>query len=194
MSASFDIRRALGIAFEFEDIDALNKPFPIPPSEEEFKAAKERFDREHVTLTALPLPTGRQLAKLAKICTMDLSQPAFELTREAEESFAALVDYFRGYRDCADAFTETQKFEVYDEMQSHIEALKVLGVSLRIAERRMQVKWGSDEDSKPMPVNVLYVVGLPIGREPEQLATPKSAGLRLYGDACQQPRLPGSAR
>jgi transcriptional regulator with XRE-family HTH domain len=178
LSASFDTRRALGGAFEFEDIDALNKPLTIP-SEEEFKAAKEKFDREHVTLTALPLTTGRQLAKLAEICTMDLSEPAFELTREGEEIFAALVDYFRDYRDCAGAYTETQKFEVYDEMQSQIDALKMLGVSLRFAERKMQVKWGADENSKPMPVNVLYVVGFPIGREPEQFATPKSGGLRL---------------
>lgn len=178
LSASLDTRRALASAFEFEDIDALNKPFTIP-SEEELKAAKEKFDREHVTLTAIPLTTGKQLAKLAETCTMDLSEPAFELPREADETFAALVDYFRDYRDCVDAYNETQKFEVYDEMQSHIDALKTLGVSLRYAERKMQVKWGSEADSKPMRVNVLYVVCFPLGKEPEQFATPKSGGIRL---------------
>lgn len=110
---------------------------------------------------------------------MDLSEPAFELTREADETFAALVDYFREYRDCADVYTETQKFEVFDEMQSYIDALTVLGVSLRYAERKVQVKWGADPGSKSMPVNVLYVVGFPLGKEPEQFATPKSAGIRL---------------
>lgn len=178
LSASLDTRRALASAFEFEDIDALNKPFTIP-SEGELKAAKEKFDREHVTLTAIPLTTGKQLAKLAEICSMDLSEPGFELTREADETFAALVDYFRDYRDCADVYSETQKFEVYDEMQSHIDALKTLGVSLRCAERKMQVKWGAEPDSKPMPVNVLYVVAFPLGKEPEQFATPKSGGIRL---------------
>ncbi|WP_133648518.1 helix-turn-helix domain-containing protein [Paraburkholderia flava] len=178
LSASLDTRRALASAFEFEDIDAFSKPFTIP-SEEEFKAAKEKFDREHVTLTAIPLTTGRQLAKLAETCTMDMSEPAFELSREVEETFAALVDYFRDYRDCADAYSETQKFEVYDEMQSHIDALNGLGVSLRYAERKIQVKWGSDPDNKPMPVNMLYVVGFPLGKEPERFATPKSGGIRL---------------
>lgn len=178
LSASLDTRRGLARAFEFEDIDALNKPFTIP-SEEELKAAKEKFEQEHVTLTAIPLTTGKQLAKLAETCTMDLSEPAFELSREADESFAALVDYFREYRDCADLYTETQKFDVYDEMQSHIDALKALGVSLRYAERKMQVKWGSDPDSKPIPTNVLYVVGFPLGKEPEQFATPKSGNIRL---------------
>jgi transcriptional regulator with XRE-family HTH domain len=178
LSASLDTRRALARAFEFEDIDALNKPFTIP-SEEELRVAKEKFDREHVTLTAIPLTTGKQLAKLVESCTMDLSEPAFEMTREADEAFATLVDYFRDYRDCADVYSETQKFEVYDEMQSHIDALKQLGVSLRYAERRVQVKWGSDPDSKPMPANVLYVVGFPLGKEPDQFSTPKSGGIRL---------------
>lgn len=100
--ASLDTRRALARAFELEDIDALNKPFVIP-SEEDAKAAKEKFDQEHVTLTATPLTTGKQLAKLAETCSMDLSEPAFELPREADETFAMLVDYLREYRDCADA-------------------------------------------------------------------------------------------
>lgn len=178
LSASLDTHRALASAFEFEDIDVLNKPFSIS-SEEELKVAKEKFDREHVTLTAIPLTIGKQLAKLAEICSMDLSEPGFELTREADEAFAALVDYFRDYRDCADAYSETQKLEVYDEMQSHIDALKTLGVSLRYAERKMHVNWGTEPDSKPMPVNVLYVVAFPLGKEPVEFATPKSGGIRL---------------
>lgn len=178
LAASLDTRRALASAFEFEDIDALNKPFTIP-SEEELKAEKEKFEREHVTLAAIPLTTGKQLARLAETCTMDLSEAAFELTREADETFAALVDYFRDYRNCGDAYTETQKFEVYDEMQSHINTLKTLGVSLRYAERKMRMKWGSDPGSKPMPVTILYMVGFPLGKEPEQFATPKSGGIRL---------------
>ncbi len=176
--ASLDTRRALARAFELEDIDALNKPFVIP-SEEDAKAAKEKFDQEHVTLTATPLTTGKQLAKLAETCSMDLSEPAFELPREADETFAMLVDYLREYRDCADAYNETQKFEIYDELQSHIDALKVLGVSLRYATRKIQVKWGTGADVKPMLATVLYIVGFPLGKEPEQFATSKSASIRL---------------
>ena len=174
-AASFDTRRALASAFDFEDIDALNKPFHIP-TPEDLKAAQEKFDREHVTLTALPVTTGRQLAKLAEGCTMDLSEPAFELSREAAEEFAALVDYFRDYRDCADVYSETQKLEIYDDLQALIDALQAQGVSLRYAERKLQVKWGSDQpDAKPVPVTALYVMAFPLGKEPEQFVTPKTA-------------------
>lgn len=175
-AASFDTRRALARAFGFEDIDAFNKPFVIP-SEEELQAAQEKFDREHVTLEALPLTTGRQLARLAESCAMDLSEPGFELSREAAEAFAALVDFFRDYRDCADAYSETQKFEIYDELQTQIDALKTLGVSLRYAERKLQAKWTSE--SNPLPMTALYLVAFPLGKEPDRFATPKAVRLGL---------------
>jgi transcriptional regulator with XRE-family HTH domain len=173
-TSSLDTRRALAGAFDFDDIDALNKPFHIP-SAEELKAAKEQFDREHVAFAALPLTTGRQLAKLAESCSIDLSEPAFELTREAAEKFAALVDYFRDYRDCADLYSETQKLEIYHELQGHIDALQAQGVSLRYAERKLQVKWGADQPgSKPLPVTALYMMAFPLGIEPEQFAAPRT--------------------
>lgn len=170
-AASLDTRRAFARAFEFGDVDALNKPFTIPTAGE-LKAQKEKFDREHVTLTALPFATGKQLAKLAELHMMDLSESGFELSREADETFAELVDYFRDYRDCADAYSEPTKFEVYDELQSRIDALKTLCISLRYAERKMHLKWGVETDGKPMPVSVLYVVAFPLRKESDQFATP----------------------
>ena len=46
--SSVDTRRALAAAFGFEDIDAFNKPYVIP-TPEEAAAAKEQFDKDHVT-------------------------------------------------------------------------------------------------------------------------------------------------
>lgn len=177
-AASVDTRRAWARAFECEDIDVLNKPFSIP-TPEQVQAHQEKFAHDRVTLKALPLATGKELARLAEAHMMDLSGPAFEMGREADEAFAALVDYFPEYRDCADLYSEVDKFDIYDEMQSWIDALKKLGVSLCYAERKMQVKWGNHADSKPMPVSVLYVVAFPLGNEPAEFATPKSGGIRL---------------
>jgi transcriptional regulator with XRE-family HTH domain len=175
-ASGFDTRRAIAGAFEFEDIDALNKAFSIPTAEQ-LQAAKEEFDREHVTLKALPLETGKQLAKLAEAHSMDLSTPGFELSREADEEFAALVDYMREYRDCSDAYTELQKFDVYDDLQRHIDALNTLAVSLRYAERKVRLRLNSDADAKPFDTSVLYVVAFPAGKEPDEFATPRSIGV-----------------
>ena len=178
MPASLDTRRAIARAFEFEDIDVFSKPFSIP-SDETIKAAKEKFERENVTLAAQPLTTGRQLAKLAEASTMDLSEPAFEMEREAEQAFAELVDYFREYRDCADMYSESGKFEVYDALQAHIDDLRRLQVSLCHAERKVQLKFGGDAEAKPMPATILYVVAFPLGQEPDEFATPRTSGLKL---------------
>ncbi|WP_226797828.1 hypothetical protein [Cupriavidus necator] len=131
--AGSESRCALASAFDFADIDALNKPFAISP-EDELKAAQEQFDLEHVTFAAIPQTTGRQLAELAQISTMDMSELAFEMVREADKCFAALMEYFRNYRDCLDAYTEAQEREAADTMQANVDVLKTLGVSLRYAE------------------------------------------------------------
>ncbi len=176
--SDLDTRRAIARAFEFNDIDALNKPFSIP-TDEELRAAQEKFERENITLAALPLTTGKQLAKLVETNSMDLSTPAFEMSREADEEFAALVDYLREYRDCADMYSEVQKFEVYDEMQGHIDALKAMGVSLCYAIRKLQVTIGGDPEAKPLPTTALYVIAFPVGKEPKEFATPKTVGIGL---------------
>jgi transcriptional regulator with XRE-family HTH domain len=172
-SASFDTRRALARAFELEDIDALNKPFAIP-NEDELRAAKEKFDREHITLGLSPLTTGRQLAQLVESCEMDLSEPAFELELEAAEVFAAMVDAFREYRDCAELYTQVQKLDVHEEFQRHIDELKKMGVSLRYAERNMQMRAGAP-DATPLRMTALYIVAFRLGKEPDQIATPRAA-------------------
>jgi transcriptional regulator with XRE-family HTH domain len=176
-ASGFDTRRAIARAFEFEDIDTLNKPFSIPTAEE-LQAAKEKFDREHVTLKALPLQTGKQLAKLAEVHSMDLSTPGFEMSREADEEFAALIDYMREYRDCSEFYSEVQKFDIYDDLQRHIDGLNAQGVSLRYAERKVRLKFNSDAaDTKPFDTSVLYVVAFPVGNEPDEFATSRSVGI-----------------
>ena len=174
-SASFDTRRALARAFDFDDIDALNKPFSFP-TPEELQAAKETFDREHVTVAVAPLMTGRQLAGLVATCEMDLSEPAFALPREAAEEFAALVDYYRDYRDCAKLHSEVQKLEVHDDLQRHIDALRALGVSLCHGTRKVRVGLAA-ANSEPLIATVLYVVAVRLGQELTEIATPKAARL-----------------
>ena len=175
-SASFDTRRALARALDFDDIDALNKPFSLP-TREELQAAQAKFERDHVTVAVAPLTTGRQLASLIVSCEMDLSEPAFELPRVAAVEFAALIDYYRDYRDCHDAYSETQKLEVFDDLQQHINALRDLGVSLCHGQRQVSVKLAV-ASAEPVMATVLYVVAFQLGHEPTQIVTPKAASIR----------------
>ena len=171
--SDLDTRRALARAFEFEDIDVLNKPFAIP-TPEELAAAQQAFEREHVTLDARPLTSGRQLAGLAEAHSLDLCTPGFEMSREATESFAALVDYFHDYRDCSDLYAEVQKLDVHDDLQGHIDTLAALDVSLRYATREVRLGSRSSADAQPFEASVVYIVTYPAGKEPAQFATPRN--------------------
>jgi transcriptional regulator with XRE-family HTH domain len=174
--SSLDTRRAIARAFDCEDIDAFNKPYVIP-TEEDMKAAKEKFDLVNVTLPAIPLTTGKELAGLVETASMDLSTPAFELNREADERFAELIDYFRDYRDCADMYSQRDKFAIYDDLQERIDALQILGVSLRYATRKVAIN--GVPEAKPWSTTVLYVVAFPLGKEPTEFATPRSMPVGL---------------
>lgn len=174
--ADFDTRRALGRAFEFDDIDAFNKPFQIP-TPEELDRQREAFEKEYVTLKALPVGTGRELAVLAETSSADLCTPGFDMDREAQEVFAQLIDYLRDFRDCHDLYSEVQKLEVHDELQSLIDNLKALSISLRYATRRLAFKADSPE-AKAVPASVLYLVTYPLGKEPQEFSTPRK--LRMF--------------
>jgi DNA-binding XRE family transcriptional regulator len=141
--SDLDTRRALARAFEAQDIDMFNKPYVIP-TEEEMKAARAQFEREHMTLAAYPLTTGRQLAGLVELHSMDLMTPGFEM----------------------------DKLDVYDALQERIDSLMKMGVSLRYAERQIKLMTGG-EAAKPWETSVLYLVTFRIGHEPDQFATPR---------------------
>ncbi len=102
-SCDLDTKRAIARAFEFEDIDLLNKPFAIPTTEE-LEQAKAEFDRQHLMLKAYSLQSGRHLGELVTKHMADMFSPGFQMEAEAETAFAELVDYLRDYRDIADSY------------------------------------------------------------------------------------------
>ncbi len=173
-----DTRRALAKAFDLDDIDTFSKPL-IVPTDEDIKKAQEKFERENVMLKTSKLTTGQQLASLVETNSMDLSTPAFDMTREAEVVFAELIDYFRDYRDCAELYSEVQKIDVYDDLQKYINDLLNLGVSLCYSVRKLLIKFGNDPSIKPTASTALYVVAFPLGQEPEEFATPRSTGIKF---------------
>ncbi|QVW24130.1 helix-turn-helix domain-containing protein [Pseudomonas hormoni] len=175
--SSLDTRRALAGAFEFEDIDLLNKPLLIP-TDEQLAEAKVKFDEAHVTLQANPIGSGRIFAKLVQDCHMDLTEPAFELDSEASEVFAAMVDYLREYRDCAEHYSEVEKLMVHREFEDYLSQLHVLGVSMRYATRNVKMRFGGPTGD-PLAVQILYLVGFAVGQEPESFATPKTGSIGL---------------
>lgn len=170
--SDLDTRRAIARAFEFEDIDILNKPFEIP-TPAEFEEARGKFEREHITLKASEVRSGRDLAGLAERNDADLCSAGFDMNRETSVAFARVVDYVREYRDCHDMYSEVEKVGIHDELQSHLDELHANGVTLRFAERKVALK-GPNGEGKPLAMSILYVVAYRAGEEPDEFVTPRN--------------------
>jgi transcriptional regulator with XRE-family HTH domain len=167
LPSSVDTRRALARGFGFEDIDGFNKPYVIP-TPEEAAAAKERFEKEHVTLKVERVETGKQLAGLAERCDAVLFSDSADLSGRAAELFAGLSDYCRDYGDCASEYSATDKLAVYNELSTQVADLAAEGVCLAAATRPVVFK--CEATAAGMPTHILYVVAFPNDRIPEHIA------------------------
>lgn len=169
--SSLDTRRALARAFGAEDIDLFNKPYAIPTAEE-LAAAKEQFEKEHVTLQLERVTTGKQLGRLVEQSSASLFSEAVALTAEAEKEFAALTDYCREYVDSADLYSSEGKLDVYKDFGEMLTRLKDEGFSVVAAMREAEVRWGPS--AKGVEMRVLYVVAFPAGEEAETIVVERA--------------------
>lgn len=171
-----DTKRALGVAFGLPDVDFFNKPHSIP-TEEAVRQHREQFDRDHVLLPMLPLTAGRQLAGLVTASDADFSEPTFDLPANAASEFAALVDYCREYREVADLYTETDKLQVFSDLQANIDALSASGVALRYGTRSVAMRLNVATESIPGTVHALYILAFPADKVPDRAAVSRQVRL-----------------
>lgn len=168
--SSVDTRRALARAFDADDIDLFNKPYVIPTAEE-LAAEKERLEKENVTLQAIRLETGKQLAQLAEPTQASLFSEVVPLPPGADEVFARLTDYCREYSEAAELYSAVAKLGVYEELDGMVKELRAAGFSLVGATRKAMA--GHFEDKSGISFGIVYVVVAPLGHEPEQLMVPR---------------------
>ena len=169
--SSGDTRRALARAFGAEDIDMFNKPYVIPTAEER-AAAKEQFEKKHVTLQVERVNTGKQLGKLAEMASASLFSEAVSLPPAAEAHFARLADYCREYADCAELYSAVDKLGVYEDLGGILADLAKEGFSVVGTVRDAEVHWG--QAAKAVEMRTLYVVAFPSGKEPDAIAVERA--------------------
>ena len=137
--------------------------------------ALRALPRRKTYTTSWDINTDRQLAGLAESCKMDMSSAGFDMSREADVSFAALVDYMRDYRDVYEDYPQSAKFPIYDGLQEHIDALSGMKVSLRFACR--EVAWEANPKGEPWRISLLYLSTCRAGKEPEQFTVTRKVSI-----------------
>jgi transcriptional regulator with XRE-family HTH domain len=176
--ASKDTLRALAGAFGAQDLDCFTKPVVVP-TPEGIKASQEKFEAEHMTLAVKPVSNGRELAMLVTTTSMDSAEQTAELPAEAAHEYAALIDYYRDYRDVADCYSEVQKLEVFEDLDRYIDALNRLGFTLVHAVRRVRLRFKSDKVAEPWDTAVLYLMAAPKGKEPGRVVVARKVQLGI---------------
>lgn len=168
--SSLDTRRALAGALGFDDIDALNKPHVIP-TPEQLAEQKALFEKEHLTLKAERIETGKQLGRLMERASAHLFHEAVDLPQDAAEAFAHLTDFCRDYADCDELYSAVDKLGLYEELDQMVGELKGLGYSLVAGLRDTQLL--AKDVKSGVPISVIYVVAFPQGQEAEKLVVAK---------------------
>lgn len=168
--SSTDTRRAIASALGFEDIDALNKPHVIS-TPEQLEEQKARFEKEHLTLKAERIQTGRQFGRLMEQASANMFDESVDLPSEAAEIFARLTDFCRDYADCDELYSAVDKLGVYEELEQMLTELESLGFTLVASTRDTKLLTKGANDG--VPITVVYVVACSRGEAPEQLVVSK---------------------
>lgn len=180
--SSRDTKRAIAGALGFEDLDVLSSLVDLPTPEQAEKGRAE-FERTHLVLDLAPVD-GRGLISLV----MELSdygaighQGLAELSAEAQDAFAFVLDFTRDCMDVSDVASKVEMLGYGDELQDGIDRLRMAGQELFAARRRATVaaRSGVEAGGPPMPLEIIYLVTAPAGSAPGKVAVPRGAGKGL---------------
>ena len=172
--SDLDTRQALARAFECDEIDNYNKPWPIPNAER-LKAEIERIERETVAVSIVRFTSGRQVRELAESGGLSAFNSFIELPSEAELVWAEMQDYFRDYGDGYDCFSAVEKLDVNKNFQRMIDDLKTHGLAVGGGVRRVKLTSQYDPTSTPLPLSIMYLVIGPEKAFPTSVRVPRKS-------------------
>lgn len=141
-------RRALASALGCEDPDFFNRRLAIP-AYEDARQLQDEFEREHVVLDVTRVASGRELATLFEVSTMDVSLSSKDASGEVSREFASMVDVLRDYRDIVADYSEMEKCAFGEHLPSRIEV--IAATAFVVCAARGQVRIGNDQTpAKPV--------------------------------------------
>jgi transcriptional regulator with XRE-family HTH domain len=171
-----ETRRALLRAFGSPNLEFFSQEHRFP-TEDEVKTAETQFEQEHLLLPVAVATSARELGRLYETCTMDVSDPATNLTEDAARAYAALTDYLRDFRDIAAEIAEVEKMAYYAELQSLLEQLNAAKIDVCYATRKVKLINPDWKDPSPWPVEFVYLSAFHQGKVPAKMAVQRTVQL-----------------
>jgi transcriptional regulator with XRE-family HTH domain len=172
--SSLDTRRALARAFGYEDLDIFEKPWPFP-NVEKLKAYSAELDRTTVGIPITRISDARTLRTMVEGAESSTTEELGQLSAEAREAFASIVDYLRDYNDVRDLYSMSQRLDVDREIEALLKRIADADAAVGAGLRHARVRFKSDTlNCEPMDWTNIYFVLAPNDALPSNVRVPKA--------------------
>jgi transcriptional regulator with XRE-family HTH domain len=172
--SSCDTRRALARAFQFEDLDVFEKPWPFP-NVEKLKAYSAELDKTTAVVPLIRISDGRTLRTIVEGANGTATEELGEISLGARETFAAIVDYLRDYNDIRDEYSMSQRLEVDRDLDALLKKVAEECAVVGAGSRHARIRLRSDaSDCAPMDWTNVFIVLAPSDALPANIRVPKA--------------------
>jgi transcriptional regulator with XRE-family HTH domain len=177
--SSFDTRRAIARAFQSPDIDVFNKPHRLP-NIEKWKAYSAELDKTTVLIPITRIRDARTLRTMSEgaMCSAADEIEIGELSTEAREAFASIVDQLRDYNDVSDDCSMNARLELDRDVDVLLKTIADARATVGAGLRHAKVRSKSDKpNSEPLNWTIIYFVLAPSDALPPNVRVPKVSKL-----------------
>lgn len=172
--SSLDTRRALARAFGYDDLDVFDKPWPFP-NVEKLKAYSAELEKTTVVVQVTRIEDARTLRTMMEGAESSATEELGDLSNEAREAFASIVDYLRDYNDICEEYSMSQRLGVDRDIGALMDTVSsegaVVGAGLRHARLRMK---SDPPDREPLDWTNIYLVLAPKDALPSNVRVAKA--------------------
>jgi transcriptional regulator with XRE-family HTH domain len=165
-------RRSIARAFECDDLDVFNKPMRLP-NIEKLKAYWAELDKTTVFIPITWIQDARTLREMIEGAESSATEEVGELSANAREAFASIVDYLRDYNDIRDEYSMVQRLEVDRDIGTLLNTVTNEGAIVGAGLRHVRIRTSDAPNSDPMDWTNIYFVLAPNDALPANVRVPK---------------------
>jgi transcriptional regulator with XRE-family HTH domain len=171
--SSPDTRRAIARAFECDDLDVFNKPVRLP-NIEKLKAHLAELDKTTVIIPITRIRDARTLRTMSEGVMGSGADEIGELSTEAREAFASIVDQLRDYNDVRDECSMSARLDLDRDIDVLLKTIADAGAAVGAGLRHAKVRSKSDApNSEPTNWTNIHFVLAPKDALPSNIREPK---------------------
>lgn len=172
--SSLDTRRALALAFGYEDLDIFDKPWPLP-NIGKLKAYSAELDKTMVVIPITRIQDARTLRTMTEGAESSAIEEIGDLAMEAREAFASVVDYLRDYNDVGDLYSISQRLDVDRDIDALLTTVADAGATVGAGLRHARVRFKPDAPNcEPMDWSNIYFALAPSDALPSNIRVPRA--------------------